>query len=621
MKFFHTAVAGAVLALAALYPCAARAAGPSDEAGRLLTQSRAALGGSALDRVKLLELQSKTTQYGLRGTGTQWLQIGGIRFAERGSNPPIDQSDGYDGKAAWTRDTSGMVWVDGSRLGRSLGITNAFISNYTLWSAGRGGATVAWGGTKKVARRAYDTLEITAPQSSLPFTLYFDRTTHLPARFVQTAGPNVTTTIYSNYHSVDGLMVPYAVHSDSSGNVTDVTVLRAIVNPAGALAHLDKPASSVRDFSMANGATESSIPFHLGENHVYLSLMLNGKGPYRFIFDTGGENAVDPEVAREVGASGFGSAQGEGVGTQTQDVTFTKMSTMQIGDAVLKDQLFGVAPTRSGFGVSAGQRVDGVIGFEVLARFITTFDYSRSVVILQMPGTTHPEPGSDVIPFVFNGTQPQFPCGIDGIASQCTLDTGARDSLSFYGPFVTDHPQVVPKTLTQLGVTGFGWGGPAYGRLGRLRELTIGSFALPNVVADYTAQQGGALAAPFVAANVGGNILKKFALRLDYTEQTMALIPNATLSATDAFERSGLFLISKGGKVVVFDARPGTASAQAGIVKGDTIDTVDGRPASSMSLEDVRALFFGAAGTVVQLGLIGKDGSQRTVALTLADVI
>lgn len=620
MKLFPAVLASAVIALAAT-PCAARATASSAEISHLLAQSRAALGGSAFDHVKLLELKSKTRQYGLPGTGTQWLQIGGNRFAERGSNTPIDQSDGYDGNEAWTRDTSGMVWVDGSRLGRSTEITSAFTSNYALWSAGNGGATVIWGGTKKVAGRAYDTLEVTAPQSSLPFTLYFDRTTHLPARLVQAAGPNVTTTTYSNYHSVEGLMVPFSIHSDSSGNVTDVAVVRAIANPAGALEHLAKPASNVHDFFMVNGATQSSIPFHLSENHVYLSLTLNGKGPYRFIFDTGGENAVDPEVAREVGASGFGSAQGQGVGTQPQDVTFTKIGTMQLGDAVLKDQLFGVAPTRSGFGVSAGQRVDGVIGFEVLARFITTFDYSRNIVTLQMPGTTQPAQGSDVIPFVFNGTVPQFPCGIDGIESQCTLDTGSRDSISFYGPFVADHPQVVPRTLTQVGVSGFGWGGPAYGRLGRLRELTIGSFALSNVVADYTSEQGGALDAPFVAANVGGNILKKFALRLDYTKQTMALTANSALSDPDTFERSGLFLIDKGGKIIVFDARPGTASAQAGIVKGDTVETVDGRPTSLMTLEDVRSVFFGGAGTVVRVGVIRKDGSRQIVTLTLADVI
>lgn len=621
MRFFRTVLGAAAFALVVLLPVVAHAGGPNHNVDKLLAQSRAALGGSALDRVKLLELQSKTTAFGLPGTNLQWMQIGGILFAERDANPPIDQSDGYDGKETWTRDTSGMVWVDGSTLGRSIEITNAFVADYALWSAGRGGATVAWGGTKSVSGRAYDTLEITAPQSSLPFTLYFDRATHLPVRFVQAAGPSVTTTVYSKYRPVHGLMVAYAVHSDSAGNPTDTTIVRAVANPGGGLAHFAKPASNVHDFSIANGATETTIPFHLGENHVYLTVMLDGKGPYRFIFDTGGENVIDPAVAKEVGASGSGSAQGEGVGAQTQDDTFTKIAAMQIGDATVKNQLFGIAPTRAGFGVSAGQRVDGVIGFEVLARFITTFDYAKNVVVLQMPGTTQPAPGSDIVPFVFNGTLVQFPCGIDGIASQCTLDTGARNSLSFYGPFVTDHPRIVPATTTQLGVIGFGWGGPAYGRLGRLKELTIGSFALTNVVADFTAQQAGALATPFVAANVGGNILKKFALRLDYTKQTIALVPNATVSAPDDFERSGLFLISKGGKIVVFDARPGTASALAGIVKGDTIDTIDGKPTAAMSLEDVRAAFDAPSGTVVHLGLTGKDGAQRTIALTLADVV
>jgi hypothetical protein len=621
MRFFRIDLGAAIFALAVLVPTVAHASGSNDNVNKLLAKSRAALGGSALDRVKLLEVQSTTTAFGLPGTSVQWMHIGGIRFAEDDANPPVDQSDGYDGKETWTRDTSGMVWVDGSTLGRSIELTNAFVADYALWSAGRGGATVAWGGTKSVAGRAYDTLEITAPQSSLPFTMYFDRATHLPVRFVQSAGPNVTTTVYSKYRPVDGLMVAYAVHSDSAGNPTDAAVVRAVANPSGGLAHFAKPASHVHDFSIANGATETSVPFHLGENHVYLSVMLNGKGPYRFIFDTGGGNVVDPAVAKEVGASGFGSAQGEGVGTESQEATLTKIATMQIGDATVRDQLFGVAPTRAGFGVSLGQRVDGVIGFEVLARFITTFDYAKNVVFLQMPGTTQPAPGSDVIPFVFNGTLVQFPCGIDGIASQCTLDTGARNSLSFYAPFIAAHPHVVPATTTQLGVTGFGWGGPAYGRLGRLKELTIGSFALTNVVADFTAQQGGSLATPFLAANVGGNILKKFALRLDYTKQTMALVPNATVSAPDEFERSGLFLINKDGKIVVFDARPGTASALAGIVKGDTIDTVDGKPAASMSLEDVRAAFFAPSGTVVRLVLTGKDGSQRTIALTLADVV
>ncbi len=175
--------------------------------------------------------------------------------------------------------------------------------------------------------------------------------------------------------------------------------------------------------------------------------------------------------------------------------------------------------------------------------------------------------------------------------------------------------------MSQLGVTGFGFGGAAFGKLGRLQSVTIGTFTLPGIVADFTAQREGALAAPFLGANVGGNLLKKFSLRLDYANQTMALTPNASLNDPDVYERAGLFLVNKSGKYVVLDARPGTASAQAGIAEGDTIDSIDGKPTSSMSLEAVRGLFLAAPGTTYQVGLTTKDGKQKQVALTLQDFI
>ena len=87
MKTLHTAMAGAILAFAALHPCAAaRAAGSSDDAGRLLAQSRAALGGSALDRVKLLELQKNYTNKDFDGAKAEARAAGAAPVADRKGN-------------------------------------------------------------------------------------------------------------------------------------------------------------------------------------------------------------------------------------------------------------------------------------------------------------------------------------------------------------------------------------------------------------------------------------------------------------------------------------------------------------------------------------------------------
>lgn len=616
-------VASAVVAFVALLPTPRTAAQPGDNVTTLLAQSRAALGGSALDRIKTLRLDAKLSVGGLSGTGTSWIEMGGKRFSEFYNTPPLIGGDGFDGTDAWSRDWSGLVWVDGGEAGRTQEISQAFVANYALWSPNRGGATVAWGGEKTMGGRTYDTLVVTAPGAALPFQMWFDRTTHLPARVTQAIGPDSSTTTYADYSPVNGLLVARTIHNESSeGNKIVASVTRAVVDPSDGTSQLAKPPSTVHDFSMLNGATQTSIPFDLVENHVYLDLKLNGKGPFRFIYDTGGSNIVDPGVAQAIGATGHGSMQGGGVGSTTESLSFATVDEMQIGDAVLKDQLFAVAPTRQGFGMSGGQPVDGLIGFEVLSRFITTFDYGSNHVILQLPNSTQTASnGSAPLPFVLDGQQPQFACSINGISSQCTLDTGSRTSIDLMSPFLAAHPQVVPKQLSAVGVNGFGFGGPAFGKLGRLQSLQIGNYTLQDVIGDFTTQDKGALAAPFVAANVGGGVWKRFVLKLDYYKQTMALTPTPAYSEPDVYERAGLFLLNRGGKYVVLDVRPDTASAQAGIVKGDTIASIDGKPASSMTLQAVRQFFFGPAGTSLQIGLIEPSGAQRSVTLVLRDII
>ncbi|HKU80535.1 MAG TPA: aspartyl protease family protein [Candidatus Tumulicola sp.] len=617
----RTAVQAAVAAALVSAPSVSLAKAPPDAVASVLAQSRAALGGAALSRVRVLETHSKLVAGGLTGTGASWQEIAGPRYAESYDLPPLAGGDGYDGTVAWNRDGSGLVWVDGGQMGRAQTIAQAFAASYALWQPGRGGATVVSEGVQNAGGRAYDVLSVLPPHSPAPFDLWFDRTTHLPSRFTQTIGPDTTVTTLSQFRAVDGLMVPYASHTESSdGNSSDATVVQAIANPADGLAHLNKPSSDVHDFSIAGGASQTSVPFDLVENHVYLSVMLDGKGPYRFIYDTGGANIVDPAVAREIGAAGHGSIQGGGVGSTTESVSFAKVDSLQIGDATVKDQLFGVAPTRLGFGMSGGQPVDGLIGFEVLSRFVTTFDYPHDRVVLAMPGASAPA-GAHVESFVLDGRQPQFACAIDTIASQCTLDTGSRASISLMSPFIAAHPSVVPAVESAPGVNGFGFGGPAMGKLGRITSVSFASFTLHDVVGDFSTQTKGAFAVPFVAANVGGGIFKRFSLTLDYGRQTMALVAGPGFAQPDVYERAGLFLLNRGGKYVVIDARPGTPAAKAGILKGDTIDTIDGKPAASMSLQAVRELFFGAPGTVLQLGLIDKDGAKRTVSLTLQNIV
>jgi hypothetical protein len=591
-------------------------AGTAIDVARTLQQSREALGAEALARGSVLSLTSTATVNGLSGTGDSAAAIGGARIAERTYTPPIAAGDGYDGTSFWNQDQSGLVWTDGSDAGVSQEIDTAYAAGDTLFVPGSGGATIAWDGLRDSGGRHYATLLVTPRRSLVPMQVWIDAASHVPARYVIPIGPVTYEIDVSQYRSVDGLLVPRRIVSKSSeGNESDLTVRSARIVATDEAA-LVKPKSRVDDFSIDRNRSSTAVPIELVDNHVYLDATLNGKGPYRFVFDTGGSNIIDPAVAKEINVTASGVAQDSGTGAATEASSYAVVDSLEIGDALLRHQVFSVEPIRKGFGVASGQRVDGLIGFEVLARFVTTFDYGARTLTLSLPGTA-PRSAADVVPFVFAGTVPQIGCAVDGIRSECTVDTGDTSAANLYVPFIADHPQVVPAVHSAVGLNGYGVGGGHQGFLGRLGSLQVGDFVLHDLIAGYSTQKQGFFASPFFAANLGGGVWKKFTVTFDYAGETMNLKPNENLQTRDGYDRSGMLLINQTGKIVVYAVRAETPAAQAGFVRGDVILSIDG--VVPQSLEQVRRALRGLPGTILHLQIAAKSGEPRMVTLTLRD--
>lgn len=617
MKPEFSLVAASLAVLISIAPQLTRA-DDDPRVTKLISQSGAALHVDALPSIKVIHAKGSVVTSGLTGRGDDWNEMGGMREAALFSAPPLGGGSGWDGKQDWNLDQTGLVIVDGSVLGRSSAISQAYVANYDLWTPGHGGATVTWGGSKSEDGKSYEVLTVTPPNTSVPIDIWFDQASHLPVKALQTAGPVGTAIMMADFRPVHGLMIPYRVDISAISGSTSFTATSVEANPSDAAAHLAAPTSSPHDFSIADGATQAVVPIQISKNQVWLEVMLNGKGPFHFAFDTGGANIIDSAVAKELGVTGNGSTQVTGTGDASVDTSFAVIKTLQIGDAQVTDQVFGVLPIAESVGVSSGMRMDGLIGYEVLSRFLTTFDYGDKKVVFHMPGSYAPPSGATVVPIALFGTQPQFACGIDDVAATCTIDTGASQSLSFYTPFIAAHPGVVPAKHSEPGVNGFGVGGPSMGTLGRLQTFSFGGLMLHDLVGDYPTQGAGGLALPFFAANVGGGVWKRFTLTLDYRAHTMMLTPNADFPARDQWERSGLYLINKSG-ITVIDVRPGTPSAAAGLKKGDVIVSLNG--SSNPTLLEARSAFLAAPGTVVHLVIKGKDGSTHKLDLTLADYV
>jgi len=598
----------------------ANAAGdPSVDA--LLAKSRAALGGDAILRLRSVHVRSNVEMVGIKGTQEQWLDLAAATYAESQNAGPLSGADGFDGHEVWQKDASGIVQVEGGIQARLQAIDQAYMNGYALWLPDHGGATVSSLGDRTLDGASYSVLRVT-PRDGSPLEVWFDQRS-LPRRVVAVFGPQTFTTTFDDYRAVDGALLPYHIHGDSdTGNSSDAKTISVEPNPADIAAHLVKPVSDAHDFSIEGGATSTTIPFELVDNHVYVNVKLNGKGPYRFVFDSGGANVVDPAVLKEIGGSGQGDLHGTGVGSVSESSQFAKVATLEVGAAKLTDQNFLVLPTRQGFGVAAGSPVDGLIGYEVLARFITTNDYEHRTVTLRLPTATQKESFGSPIPFEFtgNGTTPLIKGAINGVPADMSVDTGSRVSISIFRPFAQAHPSVVPSNLTPPGVNGFGVGGAALGRLGRVASLQLGPYTISNSIGDFSVQEKGAFADPYTAGNIGGAVWRRFSLTFDYPHQTLYLAPNASFSKPENFDRFGAFLVNREGKPTVFAVRESTPAASAGIVKGDVITAIDSRPTANMSLVEIRNAFTRPAGTRLRL-TVQSGTASKPVDLTLRDYV
>lgn len=586
----------------------------------LLEALRKASLARPLSSISSIHTAGRIEIVGLKGTAQEWDDLHNRRFSVTQEAGALSGSTGWDGKVAWSSDYSGLVTIDGGQAGRLEAIDQAYLDNLGYLRPDAGGATIIYAGQQSEDGKTYDLLALTPPQGS-EIRLWLDPNSHLIARETGTIGVVSQTTILSNYRRVDGVTYPFSSSTQSSTGNSETMRLSSMEINAPVAERMRVPRSSVHDFSISGGAS-STVPLQLINNHVYVSVMLDGHGPYTFVVDSGGDYIVTPEVAAAVQAKSTGGLRLSGVGNATEGAAFTHVASIGVGNALVRNQYALVLPIATGFGVAEGMRIDGMLGYQFLARFLTTIDYANSKFTVAMPSSSPASaPGAAAIPFFVDGTIPRISVGIDGVTASAEVDTGNRAGLELSSPFLGAHPAIAALAKTPPGVVGFGVGGPAYARLGRIPTLQIGPFAITNSIASFTYQSQGAFADPFNPANIGAAILNRFSLIFDYAHQQLLLAKNAQFGAPFTYDRSGLFLIDQNSAYTVLSVLPGTPAAAVGLAKGDVVLTVNGAPASNESLAGLRAQLSAPVGTAVRLHIRGPRGVERDATLKLADYV
>jgi len=160
-----------------------------------------------------------------------------------------------------------------------------------------------------------------------------------------------------------------------------------------------------------------------------------------------------------------------------------------------------------------------------------------------------------------------------------------------------------------------GAGGGVAGTLGRVAAVRIGPFTIERPVAFFSEDRTGAFAMTEVDASVGERIAERFRIFLDYARDRVILEPSGAPEPPErAFSGAAIEAAGAGYRTFrVSKVADKGAAARAGLAAGDVVESIDGKRAQDLSLDDVFALL---EKPVTRTIAIRRGAGTRTVILT-----
>lgn len=487
----------------------------------------------------------------------------------------------YDGLRAWKADGATRAH-ELTELELAAIITDAFFEN------GRAPRAAAASETPNAF--------VVSPPGGSAVTVMLDPATCLPRSYTRKLPNATSTTTIEEWTRVGGMALPAVARQSTGDPKFDVTVRYTSTK-------LDEPMPdalfarppAAKAVSIPSGAPYVELPFELTQHHIYLPVQLADRKSW-FVLDTGAEaTVVDAEVAKAFGLVGSGSiaAVGNGESTVTAQA-IAKPSLTVAGMKMPLDTMYAI-PLRA-LWPREGRALQGILGYDVLSHFVVEIDYAASRIRLHDPERFTPPAGAASLPMTYEGNIPAVRTafalpGGRRVEGRMIVDTGNSGGLDLYGPFVDAQNIRTAVTGAVQSAGGMGVGGISKQDMARIDAFLLGPFILPKPIVTLSRDAKGAAAHPELAGNIGGRVLRRFTVFLDYPHDRMLLRPNDSFSMPFEHDMSGLALVAEGAefdRVVVRRVLPETAAAAAGFAEGDEITTVDGEAAG---LHHLRELF------------------------------
>lgn len=391
--------------------------------------------------------------------------------------------------------------------------------------------------------------------------------------------------------------------------------------------------SKIFGFHLMQKRRNLRIPFELHSNLIIVPAVINNSDTLHFILDTGVSSTIvtDPTLMRHVNTEYVRKIELDGVGKDSSLKAIVSIGNMiRVGYArtynhnlvVLEKDILSLSEL-------IGSPIHGLIGYELFERFVITIDFRKREIHLRLPEDyTYRRKDGDKIPLEVVEKKPYLSdvfikeAGKEQ-AVKLLLDTGAGHAIML-NTYATDLP--IPDTTINVQL-GIGLSGKINGQLGRLDEIKIGNYTLPSVLASFpdSASFGMKLRdSEDRQGNVGGELLRRFKVTINYAEGFMTLKPIKRIMK-EPFEHdmSGMDLRAKGAnfKEYYIERIIGDSPAEAaGLQKDDRLVFINNVPASELNMTEIYKLLQRKEGKEINL-IIRRGGQLVLTSIVLKRII
>ncbi|UKT63489.1 aspartyl protease family protein [Pedobacter mucosus] len=355
-----------------------------------------------------------------------------------------------------------------------------------------------------------------------------------------------------------------------------------------------------QEFYFPGKQQKQSIAFKCIKNLIIIPVLVNGKGPYDFVLDTGVGPMIitDPSIIGSLDFSTLRKIKVSGLGIEVVEAYISQNISAEIGrakidripTAILKEDLFNLSG-------HLGIRVYGLIGYNFFNSFMVDIRYSENKIVFRNYDSKIKYRGSK-IPIQIDNQKPYVLADIElpelgKVQGKFLMDTGASHALSLEMFGGGEFPLPQKKIKANLGMS---LSGQIKGYVGRISKFYIGKFVFKDIISGFPDYETIAKKIDLNVrnGNLGAEILRKFNIQFNYKEEFMYIKPNSGSKLPFEHDMVGMVIYLDQGEYkhfIIGEIDENSPAERAGLCTFDEIIGVNFRSIDTYTLNDLTELF------------------------------